>query len=269
MRIRFGFVIFFDSVIQQVRTLDAHRVRANCFLDLRETCLIPTGEYRPNLVPLYTTYEATAQLPTYRRQLEPIRAWLRGRVLDVACSFGRLSALSPTTVSLDAERTFLLRGIELAKIRQPVRGSVTAMPFRAGSFDTVMAIGVIEHVPPRHEPTFLSELTRVADPTGRLIVCVMPKLSLFSWYHIRAWDEDHHPYSPFRLRSELRKLGWRPIASFSSGLLGTRRALPHTVSSYVPWAALVSHVFTKRRENGNGAHPGNERKVPRPDSGRV
>lgn len=265
----FGFVTFVERVSSKCEPCVHRHVRANCLLDLRETSLIPTGEYRPSLVPLYTTYEATAQLPVYLRQLEAIRAWLRGRVLDVACNFGRLSALSPATVSLDAERTFLLRGIELAKIRRPVRGSVASMPFRTGSFDTVMAIGVIEHVPPRHEPMFLSELTRVTNPTGRLIVCVMPKLSLFSWYHIRAWDEDHHPHSPFRLRSELRKLGWRPIASFSSGLLGTRRALPQTVSSYVPWAALVSHVFTRGRENGNGAHPRSERNVALPDSGQV
>jgi len=232
------------------------RARANSFLVLRETGLTPTGEYRSGLLPLYATYEATARLPVYVGQLEPIRAWLRGRVLDVACNFGRLSALSPATVSLDAERTFLLRGIELAKISRPVRGSVASMPFRSGTFDSVMAIGVIEHVPPRDAPAFLNELTRVTNPTGRLIVCVMPKISLFSWYHIRAWDEDHHPYSPLHLRSELRRRGWRPIASFSSGLLGTRRALPGTVASYVPWAALVSHVFTRRHENemelGNG-----------------
>jgi SAM-dependent methyltransferase len=139
----------------------------------------PTGEYRPSLLPLYNTYESTANLPVYLGQLEPIRAWLRGLVLDVACNFGRLSGLSPTTVSLDAERTFLLRGIELEKIRRPVRGSVASMPFRTGSFDTVLAIGVIEHVPRRHASTFLDELTRVTSSHGRLIICVMPKISLF------------------------------------------------------------------------------------------
>jgi SAM-dependent methyltransferase len=211
--------------------------------------MTPTGEYRPWLLPLYATYESTANLPIYLGQLEPIRAWLRGLVLDVACNFGRLSGLSLSTVSLEAERAFLLRGMELAKIRRPVRGSVASMPFRTGSFDTVMAIGVLEHVPPRDTPVFLDELTRVTKANGRLIVCVMPKLSLFSWYHLGAWDEDHHPYSPFRLRSELRRRGWRAIASFSSGLIGTRSALPSTVSSYVPWAALVSHVFTRSNQD--------------------
>lgn len=190
-------------------------------------------------------------------------------MLDVACNFGRLSALSPATVSIDAERAFLLRGVELGKIRRPVRASVASMPFRSGTFDTVLAIGVIEHLPRMHAPAFLDELTRVTNPDGRLLVCVMPKLCLFSWYHIRAWDEDHHPYSPFQLRSELRARGWRPIASFSSGLLGTRRALPRTVSSYVPWAALVSHVFTRRRRGENTGHRGKGRQGPQPDLGRV
>ena len=220
--------------------------------------MTPTGEYKPALLPLYATYEATANLPIYAGQVEPIRAWLRGLVLDVACNFGRLSGLSLSTVSLEAELTFLVRGIELAKIRRPVRGSVASMPFRDRSFDTVMAIGVIEHVPARDTPVFLDELTRVTNANGRLIVCVMPKLSLFSWYHLRAWDEDHHPYSPFRLRSELRKRGWRAIASFSSGLLGTRSAFPKTVSSYVPWAALVSHVFTRSNKNESEGHPAGE-----------
>ncbi len=230
--------------------------------------MTPTGEFRANLLPLYATYESVAQLPVYVEQLEPVRRWLRGLVLDVACNFGRLSALSPTTVSLDAERTFLLRGVELAKIRHPVQGSVAAMPFRSGAFDTVLAIGVIEHVPHGDTPAVLDELTRVTNPRGRLLVCVMPKLSLFSWYHIRAWDEDHHPYSPFKLRSELRKRGWRAIASLSSGLLGTRSALPSTVASYVPWAALVTHVFSRRYESDQRIHPSEEGHVAQP-AGRV
>ncbi|SRR6266540_4152392 len=64
--------------------------------------LTPKNEYRPRLIPLDTTYETTAQLPVYHGQLEPIRAWPLGRVLDVACNFGRLCSLSPVTVSLDA-----------------------------------------------------------------------------------------------------------------------------------------------------------------------
>jgi SAM-dependent methyltransferase len=229
----------------------------------------PTGEYRPSLLPLYNTYESTANLPVYLGQLEPIRAWLRGLVLDVACNFGRLSGLSPTTVSLDAERTFLLRGIELEKIRRPVRGSVASMPFRTGSFDTVLAIGVIEHVPRRHASTFLDELTRVTSSHGRLIICVMPKISLFSWCHLGSWDEDHHPYSPLRLRSELRKREWRAVATFSSGLLGTRRALPDTVNSYVPWAALVSHVFLRWNEDKNEGHLGSDPEAGESDPLRV
>jgi hypothetical protein len=145
---------------------------------------------------------------------------------------------------------------------------VADMPFRKGAFDTVLAIGVIEHVPREDTSAFLDEVTRVTNPSGRLLVCVMPKLSLFSWYHLRSWDEDHHPYSPLKLRSELRKRGWRPIASLSSGLLGTRSALPSTVASYVPWAALVTHVFSRRHESNHRIRPGEEGHVARP-AGRV
>lgn len=207
----------------------------------------PAGELKPQLLPLYATYEEVAELPVYVGQLAPIRRWLRGSVLDVMCNFGRLSALSPDIVSLDAEPSFLRRGIALGKIRRPVRGSVVAMPFRDGSFDTVMAIGVIEHVPERLSSAFLDEVTRVAKSDGRILVCVMPKLSLFSLYHISSWDEDHHPFCPLRIRSELEARGWHPVASFSSGILGSRRTLPRTVDCYVPWAALVSYVVEQRR----------------------
>jgi SAM-dependent methyltransferase len=53
---------------------------------------------------------------------------------------------------------------------EPVAGSVEALPFPDGSFDAVLSVEMLEHVPPEERQRALDELFRVLAPGGRLIV---------------------------------------------------------------------------------------------------
>lgn len=196
-------------------------------------------------LPDYSVWESVTKQPFYRAQLPLIGRWVHGTVLDVGSNYGRFSALSPSTVSLDIEKRWLVRGIELGNIQRAVMGSGVALAFKNERFDTVLALGVTEHIPPKLIGTFLDEVTRVTKPGGTLVIQTASPWALFSLARIRIWSDYLHPYSPFRLRRELRQRGWRHVAWISSGPVGVTPILPLSVNGLVPWAVGVTQVLSR------------------------
>lgn len=166
-------------------------------------------------------------------------------VLDIGANYGRFSALSPSAISLDIDKRWLTRGIELGNVKHAVVGRGEALAFKTERFDTVLAIGVTEHIPPRLIGRFLDEVRRVTKPNGVLVIQTASPYALFSLSRIRIWSDYLHPYSPFRLRRELRQRGWRPVSWISSGLVGVTPVLPRTVNGLVPWAVSVTQVLLR------------------------
>jgi SAM-dependent methyltransferase len=193
--------------------------------------------------PDFTDYDSITQQELYRGELASIRRWIVGTVLDVGSNVGRFSALSPLAVSVDIERSYLVRGIRHGNIRNAVVGSADALPIRSGRFHTVLAIGILEHVPGRRIGAVLDELCRVTQPGGLLIIRTTSPYSPFALLRIRLWSDYIHPYSPLRIRRELYRRGWRAMAWMSSGLLGVTKILPRTVPAPVLWARSAIQVF--------------------------
>jgi SAM-dependent methyltransferase len=198
-------------------------------------------------VPDFSDYESITRQELYRAELAAIGRWVTGAVLDVGSNVGRFSAFCPSAVSLDIERTYLLRGIHLGNISRAVVASAHALPFGSERFDTVLAIGLAEHIPSRQMGVVLDELTRVAKADGRLVVRTTSPYAPFALLRLGLWSDSIHPYSPFRLRRELLGRGWRPLAWMSSGLAGLTTVLPQTVPAPVLWARGAIQVFARRR----------------------
>lgn len=196
-------------------------------------------------IPDYSGWEAITEQPFYRRQIPFIAEWAQGRVLDIASNYGRFSVLSASTVSLDIDRRWLQRGVVLGNIRRAVEASAYSLPFNRECFDTVLAIGVVEHIPPRFMSRFLDEVTRVSKRGGHLVIQTASPFAPFSLSRVRLWSDYLHPYSPFRLRRELRGRGWRHLAWISSGLVGVTPILPYSVGALVPWAVGVAQVHVR------------------------
>ena len=97
------------------------------------------------------------------------------RVLDAGCGGGdpALAALAEErarAVGLDFSGEQLRLARETAPGAALVRGDMTALPFREGSFDAVVALHSLIHVPLEAHPTVLAGFARVLAPGGLLLL---------------------------------------------------------------------------------------------------
>jgi SAM-dependent methyltransferase len=136
--------------------------------------------------------------PTYIAKLAAVRRWLDAlapetRVLDAGCGEGVL-------VDEYANR-LRIEGIDPNYASERVRmGSLTALPFEAGTFDRALCLDVLEHLTFDEQPRALAELFRVLKPGGELLVSVPNLAHLQSRVHflllgrlIRTAAEQKHP----------------------------------------------------------------------------
>jgi SAM-dependent methyltransferase len=102
------------------------------------------------------------------------------------------------------------------KGREVVRGYIEDMPFDDGSFDLVLALDVIEHVP--EDLAALAELDRVLKPGGFLLVTV-PALRLLWGPHDVA-NGHHRRYTLGGLRGRVEASGFEVVrATYFNTLL--------------------------------------------------
>jgi SAM-dependent methyltransferase len=136
--------------------------------------------------------------PTYIAKLDAVRRWLDAladgtRVLDAGCGEGVL-------VDEYADR-LRIEGLDPNYGSPRVRtGSLTALPYDAGTFDRALCLDVLEHLTFDEQPRALAELYRVLKPGGELLVSVPNLAHLQSRVHfllagrlIRTASEQKHP----------------------------------------------------------------------------
>jgi ubiquinone/menaquinone biosynthesis C-methylase UbiE len=105
--------------------------------------------------------------------------WLEsaGTVLDIGCSGGLFSTLAmgkgSRVIGMDVD----LSSLKAAKLSAPMAdfalGSGEALPYRDETYDAVVMLDVLEHVP--SERKTLDEVDRVLRPDGKLIISVPNK----------------------------------------------------------------------------------------------
>ena len=123
-------------------------------------------EQIPWLYDAICAYAERTGLARWRRWLV---AGARGRTLDLGCGTGRSLPLAPagvTLIGLDPSSDALRRARRRAPHVPLVRASAEALPFRDGSFDTVLSGLVFCSVPDARRG--LGEVKRVLRPGGRL-----------------------------------------------------------------------------------------------------
>jgi len=141
------------------------------------------------------------------------------RILDYGCgtggntsaygSFGHVVGIEPDSAAV---RLAHQRGSALY-----CRTSGTALPFRDGSFDVVMASDVLEHI--EHDGKAVSEISRVVRPGGSVILSVPAHGWLFSQHdtalhHFRRYSKPAVRHLLERNRLVVRRLSYWNAALF-------------------------------------------------------
>jgi SAM-dependent methyltransferase len=111
------------------------------------------------------------------------------RVLEVGCSFGHNTeylqeqSLVHEIHSFDVDPAFVamtrakVEELRLAKVHQVLHltdEETTRLPFGSGTFDVVIAIGVIEHLAPNGRHRHVDEYYRVLAPGGHIAILDTP-----------------------------------------------------------------------------------------------
>jgi len=136
--------------------------------------------------------------PTYLAKLREVRRYLDGlppgaRVLDAGCGEGVL-------VEEYASR-LRIEGVDLHYSSARVRtGALTALPVETASFDRILCLDVLEHLPFNDQLPALKELYRALVPGGELLLSVPNLAHLQSRVHflltgrlIRTANVSKHP----------------------------------------------------------------------------
>lgn len=95
------------------------------------------------------------------------------RVLDLGCAFGfgtRALLPRPCVVGIEVSEKYLRRATREVRGARFLRAVGAALPFDEASFDAVVCLDVLEHVP--DERLVLAEIARVLRPGGTLVVSV-------------------------------------------------------------------------------------------------
>ncbi len=188
--------------------------------------------------------------PTYLAKMKWVRAQLDrvpgdARVLDVGCGEGVL-------VDEYAGR-LAIEGVDLDYSSPRVRqGSVLDLPFGTATFDCVLCLDVLEHVPQPDQRRAVAELHRVLRPGGRLIASLPNLAHLQSRVHfllagrlIRTANERKHPGDRTidEYLSLLTAAGFRLLER--KGIFPTLPLLAHLVRRHPARLAWLHDALTR------------------------
>jgi len=141
--------------------------------------------------PLYFPFKDTRG----RHFLERLFAYLAAqsartlRALEVGCSFGHITeylneqALVAEIHTFDVDGAFVemtrmkVEELGLHKVRQVLNltdEGTTRLPFPDGAFDLVLAVGVVEHLPPEGRHRYVDEWYRVLAHGGHIVILDTP-----------------------------------------------------------------------------------------------
>lgn len=170
-------------------------------------------------------------------------------ILDAGCAEGlylrELSSFVTQTYGIDISTSKIRRGLEYAQEFHNVNlliSVLVAMPFPSASFDLVLSIETLEHVPAPDKA--LREIYRVVRPGGWLICSVPTEQDeyLGSWKRERTWREKSghlHSFSQQGFKKLLEDEGFSVREQIAVDVLGPKVRLHITSSSLWVWSKRV------------------------------
>jgi SAM-dependent methyltransferase len=185
------------------------------------------------------------QWSVLERSLKAVAPRAHGRLLDVGCGEKPYEAwfLPYVKSYLGIEHAETFKATNAAgRARADVIYGGGTMPFRDGSFDTVLSVQVLEHTP--RPAALVAEMARVLAPDGILILTAPFQFRLHEEPH------DYFRYSPHGLRQLCADAGLEITEVLQQGSLWS--VLGHKLNSYL--AFRVARVGALAQGMGKLGH---------------
>lgn len=180
------------------------------------------SETRPNYVPPCSPEGLLAGEPLFRHRYLPLLpADRRASILEIGSGCGeflyflqREGFQNARGVDLDSEQ--VRRGQRLGVRHLEVGNAEGVLADSVGSFDSVVAIDVLEHVPKAQVLEFLGLVRESLRPGGRF-VCQVPNLAAFYLPHFYMDFTHETPFTASSLTQALRMAGFPDVRVFAMG----------------------------------------------------
>ena len=168
------------------------------------------------------------QWSVLERSLRAVAPRARGRLLDVGCGDKPYEAWFRPFVSayigIEHGATFAATAAGTGTGGRPdVVYGAGPLPFKDGSFDTVLSVQVLEHTP--RPGALMAEMSRVLAPDGVLILTAPFQFRLHEQPH------DYFRYSPHGLRQLCADVGLEVFETVAQGSLWS--VIGHKLNSYL------------------------------------
>ena len=168
------------------------------------------------------------QWSVLERSLRAVAPRARGRLLDVGCGDKPYEEWFRPFVSayigIEHGATFAATAAGTGTGGRPdVVYGAGPLPFKDGSFDTVLSVQVLEHTP--RPGALMAEMSRVLAPDGVLILTAPFQFRLHEQTH------DYFRYSPHGLRQLCADVGLEVFETVAQGSLWS--VIGHKLNSYL------------------------------------
>jgi len=130
------------------------------------------------------------------------------KILEVGCGvgYGTNFISSDYTVGLDISKDALIKARKNNRHIHWVLGDGTSLPFKNESFDVVISLQVIEHIPKKKVFPYLNEIKRVLK-SGGMFILTTPNRNLRLLPFQKPWNPSHeHEYSAKELENVLKRV---------------------------------------------------------------
>jgi Cyclopropane fatty acid synthase and related methyltransferases len=134
-----------------------------------------------------------------------------GRVLDLGCGRGVLVDILRSEHHVDAFGCDLGQDVRSA-VGSCVVGNAALAPFARASFEVIVALDIIEHLPVDVQPSLQSELDRILAPGGLILATVPTKPPHFRLTSDVGPRNHYLCVSPAEWRSFFESYGWQVAA---------------------------------------------------------
>lgn len=162
------------------------------------------------------------------------------KVLDLGCWSGQFSKLASQVAKKVVGVDPNIDAINYAKKTIPTASFIQAkannLPFDSNTFDTVVFLEVIEHLPTGSESKALGEIYRVLRPKGHLILSTPNNHPISILMDPAFFLIGHRHYSLRKIEALLKKSGFRVVKVFQTG--GMVRLIKENIDATTKIAGL-------------------------------